>query len=519
MAVAGLFGATKGQVGLGADGWGVNINDAGVDIPHGLKGLIDVASVNRSRKPVDHVVGDFESVLEIVARNHTDHGAEDFLLRDAHLRVAVGEDGGFVEPAARIGAAFQPVTAGDELGSFVDADLDVFHHGLKLRLVDAGSHFGGGVETVADLQRFGAGGEALDKLFVNLLVHGDAAGRSATLPGGPKAAPDGAIDGEVEVRVIHHDNDVFPPHLELAVLEAGGTGFADTAAHLGGPSEAHQRHVRVAHQWRPHFPAPAGQNIHNPARHSRLGEDLNQVVSGKRRVRGGLEHHGVAANQRRHNLPRGDGHRKIPRRNHRANANGLPDAHGKFIAEFRRCGLAELPAALAGHVVGHVDCFLDVAASFDQDFAHLAGHVPGEVFLALQQHFGGAKQDFRALGSGYEPPPVVGLLGGIDRRIDVLFGRGGEHSNQLVGVGGVAIFKRLVAAGLHPLAVDVVFENLGNDSRGHRSSSTLRNAFDCERRARGFYNASRREQTSSVAGGVRSVKRFIPARASKELAS
>src|SRR3989442_7693356 len=97
-------------------------------------------------------------------------------------------------------------------------------------------------------------------------------------------------------------------------------------------------------------------------------------------------------------------------------------------------------------------------------------------------------------------------MAGIDRGIDVLLGRGGEHSNQLVGVGGVAIFKRLVAAGLHPLAVDVVFENLGNDSRGHRSSSTLRNAFDCERRARGFYNASRREQTSSVAGGVRSVK-------------
>ena len=48
-----------------------------------------------------------------------------------------------------------------------------------------------------------------------------------------------------------------------------------------------------------------------------------------------------------------------------------------------RDGVAEEPAALAGHQVGDVDAFLDVAAGLGQDLAHLAGHRPGQAFLVL----------------------------------------------------------------------------------------------------------------------------------------
>jgi len=53
-----------------------------------------------------------------------------------------------------------------------------------------------------------------------------------------------------------------------------------------------------------------------------------------------------------------------------------------FVAQLRRDGLAEQPAPFAGHVEGHVDRFLDVAARLVQDLAHLAGHVARELFLA-----------------------------------------------------------------------------------------------------------------------------------------
>ena len=45
--------------------------------------------------------------------------------------------------------------------------------------------------------------------------------------------------------------------------------------------------------------------------------------------------------------------------------------------------VAEHPAALAGHQVGDVDAFLDVAAGLREDLAHLARHRPREPLLVL----------------------------------------------------------------------------------------------------------------------------------------
>ena len=119
----------------------------------------------------------------------------------------------------------------------------------------------------------------------------------------------------------------------------------------------------------------AAHDIHHAARQSGFGQNLHQVVGRKRRIFGRLDHHGVSADQRRHHLPRRNRHRKIPRRDHPAHADGLPHAHRKFIRQLRRSGLAKQPAPFAGHVIGHVDGFLHVAARLRQDLAHLARHV------------------------------------------------------------------------------------------------------------------------------------------------
>src|SRR5712692_1520082 len=149
--VAGLLGAAKGQVGLGADGGRVDVNDARVEIAHGLEGPIDVAGVDGGRKAIGHAVRDFEGLFEVVARDHGNHRAEDLFLRDAHLRVAIRKHSGLVKPAAGVRAALQAVPAGDQLSSFVRADLDILHHRVELRLIDAGPHLGAGPEAVADL--------------------------------------------------------------------------------------------------------------------------------------------------------------------------------------------------------------------------------------------------------------------------------------------------------------------------------------------------------------------------------
>ena len=61
-------------------------------------------------------------------------------------------------------------------------------------------------------------------------------------------------------------------------------------------------------------------------------------------------------------------------------------------------GVAEHPAALAGHQEGDVDAFLDVAAGLGEDLAHLAGHRPGEALLVLGHQRAERVQDLAALG-------------------------------------------------------------------------------------------------------------------------
>src|SRR6185503_11893650 len=118
--------------------------------------------------------------------------------------------------------------------------------------------------------------------------------------------------------------------------------------------------------------------------------------------------------------------------------------------------LAELPAPLAGHVVRHVDRFLDVAARLVQDLAHLARHVAREVLLVLHQYLGGAVEDLAALGGGQRLPARVRLARAGDRPLDVFGSRVGEAADQLGGVGGVAVVERASGSGVLPGPADVV---------------------------------------------------------------
>src|SRR5579862_2660446 len=166
-------------MGLRADRGRIDVDDARLQIALRDEGLVYVTGVNRSGEAVIHAVGDGDGLVEGVERHYRHHGPEDFFLADAHLRVAIGEHGRFVEPPARVRAGLQAVAAGGQLGAFVDTDADVFHHRLKLLLVNARAHLRGGVQAVAYFQRLHASHEFFDELLVNAPLHRHTAGRRA----------------------------------------------------------------------------------------------------------------------------------------------------------------------------------------------------------------------------------------------------------------------------------------------------------------------------------------------------
>jgi len=52
VAVAGFLSAAEGQVSFGADGWRVDVDDAGEQVANGVKGAVHVARVDRGREAV-----------------------------------------------------------------------------------------------------------------------------------------------------------------------------------------------------------------------------------------------------------------------------------------------------------------------------------------------------------------------------------------------------------------------------------------------------------------------------------
>ena len=104
-------------------------------------------------------------------------------------------------------------------------------------LVDHRAEVGLRIPAGADPHRLGARDEPLLQLVVDGLVHDHAARRRAALAGGAERRPDDALDGEVEVGVVHDDDPVLAAELEVDVLEAVRGGLRHEHARLARAGE------------------------------------------------------------------------------------------------------------------------------------------------------------------------------------------------------------------------------------------------------------------------------------------
>ena len=284
----------------------------------------------------------------------------------------------------------------------------------------------------------------------------------------PKPPQSAAFDGEVEVGVVQHDHRILAAQFQRAVLEALGGGGANDAADCGRSGQRDGADFGMLHQRPADLRTESGDNVDHAFGHAGIGQRAHQVESGKRRVLRRLDHAGVAADDGGQQFPRRNRHGEIPRRDHAADADGSPHRHGELVGQLGRRGRPEHAAAFAGKVVAGVDGFLRVAAGFLEDLAHLAGHVAGVFFLALEQHLGGAEDDFGAARGRHQAPFGEGAAGGFDRSVHVRFRGFLEDADHVARVGGIAVFESLSGRGFHPLAVNEVLVNLGGCSAAER---------------------------------------------------
>src|SRR5690606_40251320 len=94
-------------------------------------------------------------------------------------------------------------------------------------LVDQRTHIRVGVEAVAEAERLGPLDESVEESIVDVGVEEQPAGCRAALPGRAERAPEHAVEGELEIRIGHHDLRVLAAHLEAQALVHAATDLAD----------------------------------------------------------------------------------------------------------------------------------------------------------------------------------------------------------------------------------------------------------------------------------------------------
>ena len=109
---------------------------AGLDRAAHPVGPVGVARPDAGAEAVERVVGDLERLGVVGERGHREHRAEDLLLEDPHLVVAL-EDGRLeVVAAVQLAAELGAVAADQQLGALLQPDLAVALDLLELRRRD-----------------------------------------------------------------------------------------------------------------------------------------------------------------------------------------------------------------------------------------------------------------------------------------------------------------------------------------------------------------------------------------------
>ena len=106
--------------------------------------------------------------------------------------------------------------------------------------------------------------------------------------------------------------------------------------------------------------------------------------------------------------------------------------------------------------MAEVDALLDVGPGLAERLAHLPGHQPGQLLLALLEDQTDPEHVVGPLRDGGAAPAGKGAPGRLDRAGHVLGTGGGEGAENIVVVGGVQAGERPAAGSRDPPPADVV---------------------------------------------------------------
>ncbi len=187
--------------------------------------------------------------------------------------------------------------------------------------------------------------------------------------------------GTFEIGVGEDDVRRLAPEFERDALDGRRRAFHDSTAHLGRAGEADLRDVRVLDQTPADNRALAGDDVEDAFGDVCFERQFGEPENGKRRQLGGLENDGIAACERRADLPARDVEREVPRHDEADDAERL--AERRRHAAGGRNRVAVVLVDCAGVEVEDLRHHADLAAGARDGLADVLRLDPGKLFVVL----------------------------------------------------------------------------------------------------------------------------------------
>ncbi len=254
------------------------------------------------------LVDQLHCVLLRLGTHDAKYRPEDLFLVDAHVGRHPVEQAAAEEEAVLVAVDDQVAAVDHELGTFLDAEVDVAAHLVVMRFRDQRPHVVARVRAVTDLEVREFGSQLRDDLVSRLVADADGdRNRHAALAAGTVGGAHQRADGIVDVGIGHDDRMVLRAAERLHALAVGRGGPVDVFGHWRRADEADGGDPLVAENGIDRDMV-ALDDIENAGRETGLRQQFRPFERATRVFLGRLQDEGVAA---------GDREREHPQRHHR----------------------------------------------------------------------------------------------------------------------------------------------------------------------------------------------------------
>jgi len=424
---------------------------SGLDFVNEFTG--DVSVLGEKSNTVTPRVGvdEVNSFLNGLDALNAHDGSEDLFVVAVHSGVDVHDDGGSNPVSVGVSFNLDITSIEEKFGVLFTIGNEVVD-GLEESLVVGGSNigvFGSG----SDGKGLGLFNNSVDPVL-SLSDEDNNGDSHASLSGGTETGTDQGVDSIFFVGISAYDGVVLGTHVDLASLSSVRGTFVDVFTGAVGTDEGYSADVfmvaDVVNDGLSTLDA-----VNDTAGNTRLGEEIDDELSGVGDSLGRLDDEGVSGGDGHGVHPEGDHSGEVVGGNTSADTEGGSVRSDIDILGNVGKGLSLHERVERASVLSNFVTTEDISLGISVGLTVLPDNGGGEFVVVLLQEFLEVEHVADLLGDGNESPCLEGFSGVLNDGVELGFGGLGNDTDDILGE-GADLFGPDLGLRLNPLSTDVV---------------------------------------------------------------